>query len=167
MIVKFEIIENAVCQFNDLKLSHIYAHTRKREYIVPRQVIQYFADKMTKMTFQAIANRTGMKSHATVKSNIKRIQNIIDTDRQFASDISKIRTLIIEESKKGETWIYYEVYHSGRYIGQYTIEDLELIKDKLIGSADRYKLIEFDSLGHREVKVTDLFNVPYVRQITP
>jgi len=80
-------IEQIVC--NGEKIEPEALHTKSRLAIVrePRQIVMYFADRETRLS----QGRIGMyfnRDHATVINAIKRVNNFIETDREFRDKIN-------------------------------------------------------------------------------
>jgi hypothetical protein len=65
-------------------------NTRKREIIRPRQIAHWLSKKVTKFSLQEIGSHIGGKDHATVLHSMKTINNLIDTERDFASEINQL-----------------------------------------------------------------------------
>lgn len=65
-IEKLQIITKVACAVFHVDESQIFSNTRVAQLREPRQVIQYLANKMTKLSLAEIGKRTGKKDHATV-----------------------------------------------------------------------------------------------------
>lgn len=87
-------IQKAVCNYYNIDLQKLHANTRKREYVLPRQIAMYFCKKLTKLSFREIGENIGNKDHATVIFAIKTIKNLIETNRQFRNQINELEKLI-------------------------------------------------------------------------
>ena len=75
-------IENIVCIGEGLDPSEIHVKDRYNEIKEVRQIIMYFARKMTNKSWKLIAGYFNL-DHSTGMHSFKTIQNLIDTDRQF------------------------------------------------------------------------------------
>lgn len=65
-IEKLQIITKVACTVFHVDESQIFSNTRVGQLREPRQIIQYLATKMTKLSLSEIGKRTGNKDHATV-----------------------------------------------------------------------------------------------------
>jgi hypothetical protein len=80
-------------------ISYILQHTRKREVLKPRQVIQYLSKVYTSSTLREIAEATGLKNHATIINSIKKME--------FEYGVYPDTTMLIDDVKE-------ELIRSGR-----------------------------------------------------
>jgi len=64
--------------------------TRKREIVQARQVAMYFSKNLTKSSLATIGAQIGGKDHATVLHACKTVNNLIDTDKRFRTQITEI-----------------------------------------------------------------------------
>jgi len=87
-------IIQVVCEEYGLESWEIQRRTRKRYIREPRQVIHYFANKLTKMSLYGIGEEAGKLTHATVLNSIKVVQNYIDTDKEFSVNMDRLRDCI-------------------------------------------------------------------------
>jgi len=106
--INFDIITKLVCDEFGAKREEVLSISRKREFIEPKQVIQYFCrkflktnclqknGKIRKMPLREVARLTKTTNHATILSNIKAVNNLIDTDKGFKKRIEAIKALINE-----------------------------------------------------------------------
>jgi len=66
----------------------------RNEIVFPRQIIEYFLRKETKLSLKAISWITS-KNHATILHSKKTIENLIETDKKVKKLIDKIQFRII------------------------------------------------------------------------
>lgn len=91
--ITFEKIVQCVCDAWGIKPQNVFGDSRKREIIYPRQIIHYFCDKYLKLfTLQLVANKSGLKSHATVLNSVKTVNNLMQTDYDFRQRVEFIDT---------------------------------------------------------------------------
>lgn len=57
--------------------------SRKREYLVCRQLFQYLMNKYKVASLKQIGMKTGGRDHSTVLNSRREIENLITTDRTF------------------------------------------------------------------------------------
>lgn len=85
-----EYIQEVVCKYFNISTEILHANTRKRESVQARQTAMFFSKNLTKNSLAIIGKAIGDKDHATVLHACKTINNLIDTDRFFRSQIEEI-----------------------------------------------------------------------------
>jgi len=86
----FIYIEKKVCNQLDVNINFIN-RTRERENITAKHLIWFFLNEKNKgYSLQKLGNLYG-KDHATVLSALRKIRNWIETDREFALMVNKLR----------------------------------------------------------------------------
>ncbi len=88
-----EILE-AVGSYYNLDKSDILGRKRKREIVQARQVVMYLSKKLTDVSLAAIGAEVGGRDHSTVIYAERAIENLLDTDHQFKSELSEIYELL-------------------------------------------------------------------------
>jgi chromosomal replication initiator protein len=88
--ITIEYIQKVVCDFYKIPVDLIHGKTRKREIVQARQVSMYFSKNMTKASLASIGAHIGGKDHATVLHACKTVNNLIETDKLFRSQITEI-----------------------------------------------------------------------------
>jgi DNA repair ATPase RecN len=83
-------IQFIVEEYFNLKPGSIQIKTRKSEIIQARQIAMYFSKKLTKSSLTSIGTQIGQKDHATVLHAIKTVNNLIDTEKKYKTDIEEI-----------------------------------------------------------------------------
>lgn len=83
-----------ICYYFGFEPEILNSKTRKREIVQLRQICHYFANEYLKYPSGRIGKEIGNKDHATVLYSIKTINNLIETDKYFASDIESIDNII-------------------------------------------------------------------------
>jgi hypothetical protein len=91
---KIIYISKAVCSYFNVPIEMFNSVTRKREIVQARQITMYFCKKKTKASFATIGLHVGDKDHATVMHACKTVDNLIETDKKFASQIDEIKLKI-------------------------------------------------------------------------
>lgn len=89
------MIEKIVCEYFGVTKYQIMQKSRDVEFCRPRQIIMYFYRKYTKYSLEKISMMFN-KDHATVVHSCKTINNLIDTEKEFAFKIKELDKLIIE-----------------------------------------------------------------------
>lgn len=78
-----------------------HGKSRKRDVTEPRQVAHYIAVKIFKYTYREVAEFYS-RTHATIIFSVKTVQNQMDTDKSFKSDIhTLIEKFNYEKNKTG------------------------------------------------------------------
>ncbi len=72
----------------------LMGESKMREQVRPRQVFHYLCRKHTSASLCKIALQTGTKDHTTVYSNIKKITELREKDRQINEDVIILSRLI-------------------------------------------------------------------------
>jgi len=75
-----DIIINTVCRHTNIPMSMIKCKCRKREIVQARQLICFFAKKLTKLSGRQIGQNVGDISNSDVHHAMKTIQGYIDID---------------------------------------------------------------------------------------
>ena len=83
-------ILDTVCNHFNVSTSAVIGRSRKRDYVVARQVSMYLAQKYTKMPASRIGKLVGGRDHSTVIHSCTQIQNRIKIDKIFSSEIQSI-----------------------------------------------------------------------------
>ncbi|HOP04447.1 MAG TPA: chromosomal replication initiator protein DnaA [Tenuifilaceae bacterium] len=88
--ISIDFIQKIVCDYFGLPNDVLHTKTRKREIVQARQIAMYFSKSMTKSSLSTIGSLIGGKDHATVLHACKAVNNLIDTDKRFKSQIEDI-----------------------------------------------------------------------------
>jgi len=88
--ISVDYIQKVVCDYFSLSPDLLQSKTRKREIVQARQIAMYFSKTMTKSSLASIGALIGGKDHATVLHACKTVNNLMDTDKRFKSQIESI-----------------------------------------------------------------------------
>lgn len=88
--ISIDSIQKGVCEYFGLPLDSLQNRTRKREIVQARQIAMYFAKQLTKSSLSTIGSVIGQKDHATVLHACKTVNNLMDTDKRFKSQVLDI-----------------------------------------------------------------------------
>jgi len=88
--VSIDYIQKVVCNYFDVPVDSLQSKTRKREIVQARQVAMYFSKTLTKSSLATIGSQIGGKDHATVLHACKTVNNLVETDKQFKTQIEEI-----------------------------------------------------------------------------
>ena len=83
-------IIQCVCKHYEISEQAVKGKTRKREVVLPRQVIIYFADKHIRMPASRIGRCMGGRDHSTVLHSIQVVTERIKKDKEFRNTISAL-----------------------------------------------------------------------------
>lgn len=83
-------IQQVVCDHFDMPISALQSKTRKREVVQARQIAMYFCKTLTKASLASIGAQVGKKDHATVLYACKTVNNLIEIDKKFKSQVDEI-----------------------------------------------------------------------------
>lgn len=87
-----EIIVNVGCMYFNVPLETLQGKCRKREYVMPRQIIMYMLVAYTDMTYLNIG-KLFMRDHTTVihsKDTVKDVMSVDDTMRDKIDEFKKL-----------------------------------------------------------------------------
>ncbi len=85
-------ILDRVCQHFGVSQQQAASRSRKRDYVIVRQVSMYLAQKYTRMPASRIGQLIGGRDHSTVVHSCSAVEQRIKVDHSFAADISSIET---------------------------------------------------------------------------
>ncbi len=84
-----EIIET-VCNHFNVSPSAVGGKSRKRDFVVARQVSMYLAQKYTKMPASRIGKLVGNRDHSTVIHSCTQVENRLKLDKEFLAEIQSL-----------------------------------------------------------------------------
>lgn len=83
-------IKEKVGEHFNVTVQNIGSRSRKREFVVARQVCMYFAQKYTKMPASRIGKLIGGRDHSTVIHSCTQIEQRLKADEAFSAELSAI-----------------------------------------------------------------------------
>jgi chromosomal replication initiator protein len=86
-----DILEK-VCQHFSVSQQQVFSKSRKRDYVVARQVTMYLAQKYTKMPAARIGQFIGGRDHSTVLHSCSTIEKRLKVDASFRDELGSIET---------------------------------------------------------------------------
>jgi chromosomal replication initiator protein len=86
-----DILET-VCQHYNVSQQNIFSKSRKRDYVLARQISMYLAQKFTKMPTSRIGQLIGGRDHSTVIHSCSAIEQRLKVDKAFNDEIASIET---------------------------------------------------------------------------
>ena len=86
-----DILEK-VCNHFNVTQQNVFSRSRKREYVLVRQVSMYLAQKYTKMPASRIGQLIGNRDHSTVIHSCSTIEKRLKIDKDFQNEMTEIDT---------------------------------------------------------------------------
>ena len=90
-----EVIINASCKYLDVPLETLQGKCRKREFVMPRQIIMYLLVSYTDMTYLNIG-KLFKKDHTTVIHSKDLVKDLISVDDSMRLRVEELRKQIAE-----------------------------------------------------------------------
>lgn len=84
-----DILETVCSHFN-VTQANVASKSRKRDYVVARQVTMYLAQKYTKMPASRIGKLVGGRDHSTVIHSCSQVERRLQIDKLFSDDLTSI-----------------------------------------------------------------------------
>ena len=84
-----DILEK-VCTHYNVPQQQVFSRSRKRDYVLVRQVSMYLAQKYTKMPASRIGQLIGGRDHSTVIHSCSTIEQRLKVDKAFLSELNSI-----------------------------------------------------------------------------
>ena len=84
-----DILEK-VCNHYNVSQQHVFSKSRKRDFVMVRQVSMYLAQKYTKMPASRIGQLIGGRDHSTVIHSCSTIEQRLKVDKEFSAELTSI-----------------------------------------------------------------------------
>ena len=97
-IIKIGEIEEAVLTYFNISRNELHSNKKTKSIAFPRQVCMYLIKTLLNWSYQQIGNYFSSKKHSTVMFAIKKVNDQIESDKQFKLLIEKLT----ERIKKGK-----------------------------------------------------------------
>jgi len=92
--ITIEIIQRAVCDYFNIKLSEISDKKRTQSIAYPRQIAMYLSRELTNESLPQIGKSFGGRDHTTVMHAIKKITSALEKDQNVKEELDKIIRII-------------------------------------------------------------------------
>ncbi|MDD5033088.1 MAG: chromosomal replication initiator protein DnaA [Candidatus Pacebacteria bacterium] len=92
--VTFTKIIKVVADFYETPEESLFEKSRKKEFVVPRQIAMYLLREDFNGSYPYIGQKFGGRDHTTVIHAYEKVSNDIKKDQQLKTDIQKIRDLL-------------------------------------------------------------------------
>lgn len=86
-IITIDFIQKKVCEYYGMKLSDLNSSKRQKTITTARHVAMYICKKLTTKSLPDIGRSFGGKDHATVIHAVKKVNERIESDPVFKSDL--------------------------------------------------------------------------------
>ena len=84
-----DILEKVCAHFN-VTTQNVFSRSRKRDYVLTRQISMYFAQKYTKMPASRIGQLIGNRDHSTVIHSCSTIEKRLKVDKASVEEMNSI-----------------------------------------------------------------------------
>lgn len=88
--ITLDDIVETVCNHYNVTVTAVNSKSRKREYVVARQVTMYLAQKLIKMPASRIGKLVGNRDHSTVIHSCSKVEERLKIDAEFSDEIMSI-----------------------------------------------------------------------------
>ncbi len=95
--VTFNKIIKTVIDFYEVEERNLFEKSRKREFVLPRQVAMYLLREDFNGSYPYIGQKIGGRDHTTVIHAFEKISRDIKKDQKLKEDVQKIRDLLYEQ----------------------------------------------------------------------
>jgi chromosomal replication initiator protein len=85
--VTIERIQEYIAKQSKVTAAELKSKSNKRNIARPRQIAMYITKKLTKTPLNEIGGKFGGKHHSTVLHSIKKVEELIESDHEFARQI--------------------------------------------------------------------------------
>lgn len=92
--VTIDEIQKRVAEHFNMKLSDMHSPRRSRGVARPRQVAMYLAKQLTTRSLPEIGRKFGGRDHTTVMHAVKKVEELRQTDANFAEDVELLRRML-------------------------------------------------------------------------
>ena len=86
-----DILEK-VCGHYNVSQQQVFSRSRKRDFVIVRQVSMYLAQKYTKMPASRIGQLIGNRDHSTVIHSCSAVEQRLKVDKAFGEELNSIET---------------------------------------------------------------------------
>ena len=93
--VTIEEVQKKVAERHNLKVSDMYSSKRSRNIARPRQIAMYLSKTLTVHSLAEIGKKFGGKDHTTVMHAIKKVELLLQSDKEFSEDV-RLLTKVLE-----------------------------------------------------------------------
>ena len=88
--ITLDFIKNLVADYFSVPVEKLGGKTRKRQFVIARQLSMYLAKHLTDKSLKAIGEMFGGRDHSTVIYSIKTVQDLMETDLVFKDTVADL-----------------------------------------------------------------------------
>jgi len=92
--VTIDEIQRRVAEHFNIKMAEMTSARRARQVARPRQVAMYLAKQLTPRSLPEIGRKFGGRDHTTVMYAVRKIEELVASDRAFAEDVELLRRML-------------------------------------------------------------------------
>ena len=92
--ITIEEIQKKVAEHFTIKLAEMSSARRSRQVARPRQIAMYLAKQLTSRSLPEIGRKFGGRDHTTVMHAVKKVEELKETDQNFAEDVELLRRML-------------------------------------------------------------------------
>jgi len=92
--ITVDFIQKLVAEHFDIPVDKIQGQTRKRSFVVARQLSMFLAKKLTNKSLKAIGENFGGRDHSTVIYSCRTVQDLMETDAVFKDTVAELEKKI-------------------------------------------------------------------------
>ncbi|MAP24827.1 MAG: chromosomal replication initiator protein DnaA [Rickettsiales bacterium] len=93
-VITIEEIQKHVAEHYNVRISDMHSNRRLRVVARPRQIAMYLSKKMTTASLPEIGRKFGGRDHTTVMHGVKKIEELLENDSQFADDLYMLENIL-------------------------------------------------------------------------
>lgn len=94
--VKIEDIQRIVAKHYQVSRADILSSRRTQNVVRPRQVAMYLAKTLTLRSLPEIGRRFGGRDHTTVLHAVRKIDDLVKSDRTLADEVELLKRMLLE-----------------------------------------------------------------------
>jgi chromosomal replication initiator protein len=93
---KYDVSEilDTVCDYFKVQVEDVLGKSRKREFVLARQIAMYFSQTLAKVSVGRIGRLIGNRDHSTVMHSISKVTEQMQIDKAFAKELKAIEKLL-------------------------------------------------------------------------
>jgi len=92
--VTIDIIQKEVAQHFNIKVADMSSPRRARTVARPRQIAMYLSKQLTPRSLPEIGRKFGGRDHTTVMHAVKKVEELIQNDTDFAEEIDMLHRML-------------------------------------------------------------------------
>jgi len=92
--VTIDVIQKEVAQHFNIKVADMSSPRRARAVARPRQIAMYLSKQLTPRSLPEIGRKFGGRDHTTVMHAVKKVEDLIKQDTDFAEEVDMLRRIL-------------------------------------------------------------------------